>query len=77
MIGVASTWSEVTPCNIHLHGLAEKAKSGVEAAGGFPMIFKTITVADGILMGTEGFATHYQAEKLLLIQLRLLELQRI
>lgn len=54
MIGVASTWSEVTPCNIHLHGLAEKAKSGVEAAGGFPMIFNTITVADGISMGTEG-----------------------
>src|SRR5690625_1656307 len=54
MIGVASTWSEVTPCNIHLHGLAEKAKEGVKSAGGFPMIFNTITVADGISMGTEG-----------------------
>ncbi|GAA4074696.1 MAG TPA: dihydroxy-acid dehydratase [Bacilli bacterium] len=54
MIGIASTWSEVTPCNIHLHGLAEKAKTGVKTAGGFPMIFNTITVADGISMGTEG-----------------------
>ncbi|WP_440895015.1 dihydroxy-acid dehydratase [Amphibacillus sp. Q70] len=54
MIGVASTWSEVTPCNIHLHGLAEKAKEGIRTAGGVPMIFNTITVADGISMGTDG-----------------------
>ncbi|SEN71003.1 dihydroxyacid dehydratase [Amphibacillus marinus] len=54
MIGVASTWSEVTPCNIHLHGLAERAKEGVRHAGGTPLIFNTITVSDGISMGTEG-----------------------
>ncbi|MFB1050251.1 dihydroxy-acid dehydratase [Paraliobacillus sp. JSM ZJ581] len=54
MIGVASTWSEVTPCNIHLHELAEQAKEGARQAGGVPLIFNTITVSDGISMGTEG-----------------------
>lgn len=54
MIGVASTWSEVTPCNIHIDKLAIKAKEGVQRAGGAPLIFNTITVSDGISMGTEG-----------------------
>ncbi|MDQ0217984.1 dihydroxy-acid dehydratase [Peribacillus cavernae] len=54
MIGIASTWSEVTPCNIHIDELARKAKSGAREAGGAPMIFNTITVSDGISMGTEG-----------------------
>ncbi|WP_099157816.1 dihydroxy-acid dehydratase [Virgibacillus ndiopensis] len=54
MIGVASTWSEVTPCNIHLHDLAENTKSGAREAGGVPMIFNAITVSDGISMGTQG-----------------------
>ncbi|GAA5416887.1 dihydroxy-acid dehydratase [Paraliobacillus ryukyuensis] len=54
MIGVASTWSEVTPCNIHLHDLAEQAKQGAKDSGGVPLIFNTITVSDGISMGTEG-----------------------
>ncbi|MBM7540222.1 dihydroxy-acid dehydratase [Amphibacillus cookii] len=54
MIGIASTWSEVTPCNIHLHGLAEKARDGAKTAGGVPLIFNTITVSDGISMGTDG-----------------------
>ncbi|MCR6095190.1 dihydroxy-acid dehydratase [Salipaludibacillus agaradhaerens] len=54
MIGVASTWSEVTPCNIHIDALAREAKSGAESGGGAPMIFNTITVADGIAMGHEG-----------------------
>lgn len=54
MIGVASTWSEVTPCNIHIDELARRAKSGVREAGGAPLIFNTITVSDGISMGTEG-----------------------
>lgn len=53
-IGVASTWSEVTPCNIHIHDLAVSAKKGAAEAGGKPMIFNTITVSDGISMGTEG-----------------------
>ncbi|MDQ0272025.1 dihydroxy-acid dehydratase [Cytobacillus purgationiresistens] len=54
MIGIASTWSEVTPCNIHINDLAVKAKEGAREAGGAPMIFNTITVSDGISMGTEG-----------------------
>lgn len=54
MIGVASTWSEVTPCNVHINVLAEKAKQGVKDGGGAPLIFNTITVSDGISMGTEG-----------------------
>jgi dihydroxy-acid dehydratase len=54
IIGVASTWSEVTPCNIHIDKLAVETKSGVKEAGGSPIIFNTITVSDGIAMGTEG-----------------------
>lgn len=54
MVGIASTWSEVTPCNVHIDKLAIAAKKGAEAAGAFPMIFNTITIADGISMGTKG-----------------------
>ena len=54
MIGVASTWSEVTPCNVHIDGLARAAKRGVSEAGANPLIFNTITVSDGISMGTDG-----------------------
>ena len=53
-IGVASTWSEVTPCNVHIDKLAEESKKGVDAAGGKAAIFNTITISDGISMGTEG-----------------------
>jgi len=53
-IGIASSWNEVTPCNVTLRKLAERAKEGVRAAGGFPMEFGTITVSDGISMGHEG-----------------------
>ncbi|OPH57596.1 dihydroxy-acid dehydratase [Paenibacillus ferrarius] len=54
MIGVASTWSEVTPCNIHINELALHAKKGVQEHGGAPLIFNTITVSDGISMGHDG-----------------------
>ncbi len=54
IIGVASAWSEVTPCNIHLNELAERVKRGVISADGFGQIFGTITVSDGIAMGHEG-----------------------
>lgn len=53
-IGIASTWSEVTPCNIHIDRLARESANGVNAAGGKALIFNTITVSDGISMGTEG-----------------------
>ncbi|KZZ84219.1 dihydroxy-acid dehydratase [Bacillus sp. SJS] len=54
MVGVASTWSEVTPCNIHIDKLAIRAKEGIKEAGGAGLIFNTITVSDGISMGTGG-----------------------
>jgi len=53
-IGIASTWSEVTPCNIHIDKLARESSNGVNAAGGKAVIFNTITISDGISMGTEG-----------------------
>ncbi len=53
-IGIASTWSQVTPCNIHIDKLALEAAKGVDAAGGKSLIFNTITISDGISMGTEG-----------------------
>src|SRR6266511_3664334 len=53
-IGVASSWNEVTPCNVHLDRLADHAKEGVRAAGGVPVEFVTIAVSDAISMGHEG-----------------------
>jgi dihydroxy-acid dehydratase len=53
-IGVASSWNEVTPCNIHLNRLAAAAKEGVRSAGAVPVEFTTIAVSDGIAMGHEG-----------------------
>ena len=53
-VGVASSWNEVTPCNLPLDRLAKRAKEGVRAAGGFPLEFVTIAVSDGISMGHEG-----------------------
>src|SRR5258706_5154866 len=53
-IAVASSWNEVTPCNLHLNGLAALAKEGVRQAGAVPIEFTTIAVSDGIAMGHEG-----------------------
>ena len=53
-IGIASTWSMVTPCNMHIGGLAEEAAKGANDAGGKGVIFNTISVSDGISMGTPG-----------------------
>src|SRR4051794_7567598 len=53
-VGVASSWNEVTPCNLSLDRLAKRAKDGVRRAGGFPIQFGTISVSDGISMGHEG-----------------------
>lgn len=53
-IGVASSWNEVTPCNLSLDRLAQGAKEGVHAGGGYPLQFGTISVSDGIAMGHEG-----------------------
>ncbi len=54
IVGVISTWAENTPCNIHLHDFGKLAKEGVTDAGGWPVQYGTITVADGIAMGTPG-----------------------
>ena len=54
IVGVISTWAENTPCNIHLHDFGKLAKEGVKSAGAWPVQFGTITVADGIAMGTPG-----------------------
>jgi dihydroxy-acid dehydratase len=56
-IGIASSWNEITPCNLSLQRLAQAAKEGVHAAGGYPMEFGTISVSDGISMGHVGM--HY------------------
>ena len=53
-IGIASSWNEITPCNLSLDRLADAAKNGVHAGGGFPLEFGTISVSDGISMGHEG-----------------------
>jgi len=53
-IGVASTWAKLTPCNMHIRELADEASAGVDAAGGKSVLFNTITVSDGISMGSPG-----------------------
>ena len=53
-IGIASTWSNLTPCNMHIDGLAREAAKGADGAGGKSLIFNTITISDGIANGTEG-----------------------
>jgi dihydroxy-acid dehydratase len=54
IVGIANTWIETMPCNLHLRELAAKVKEGVRAAGGTPMEFNTIAISDGVTMGTEG-----------------------
>ena len=54
IIGIANTWTEIGPCNFHLRQIAEAVKQGIREAGGTPMEFNTITISDGITMGTEG-----------------------
>jgi dihydroxy-acid dehydratase len=57
IIGVANTWTEIGPCNFHLRRLAAKVKEGIKRAGGTPLEFNTVTISDGITMGTEGMKT--------------------
>jgi len=54
IIGIANTWTEIGPCNFHLRSIAEAVKQGIREAGGTPMEFNTVTISDGITMGTEG-----------------------
>src|SRR5882724_11086866 len=57
LIGVANTWIEIGPCNYHLRELAQHVKDGIRAAGGAPLEFNTVSISDGITMGTEGMRT--------------------
>jgi len=57
LIGVANTWIEIGPCNYHLRELAADVKAGIRAAGGTPLEFNTVSISDGITMGTEGMRT--------------------
>jgi len=54
IIGVANTWTEIGTCNVHLREIAEALKQGIREAGGTPMEFNTVTISDGITMGTQG-----------------------
>jgi len=54
LIGIANTWTEIGPCNLHLRELATHVKDGVRRAGGTPLEFNTVSISDGITMGTEG-----------------------
>ncbi len=57
LIGVANTWTEIGPCNYHLRRLAAKVKEGIRAAGGTPLEFNTVSISDGITMGSQGMKT--------------------
>ncbi|MCY4567966.1 MAG: dihydroxy-acid dehydratase [Candidatus Poribacteria bacterium] len=57
IIGVANTWIEIGPCNFHLRRLAAKVKEGIREAGGTPLEFNTVSISDGITMGTKGMKT--------------------
>ncbi len=57
IVGIANTWTEIGPCNFHLRHLAACVKEGVRAAGGTPMEFNTVSISDGITMGSEGMRT--------------------
>jgi dihydroxy-acid dehydratase len=54
IIGIANTWTEIGTCNVHLRDIAEALKEGIREAGGTPMEFNTVTISDGITMGTQG-----------------------
>src|SRR3989441_6761556 len=65
IIGVANTWIETMPCNYHLRRLAVKVKEGIRAAGGTPMEFNTISISDGVTMGTEGMKASLVSRELI------------
>ncbi len=70
-VGIASTWSMVTPCNMHIDKLADEAAAGVDAAGGKAVMFNTITVSDGISMGAPGMRYSLVSREVSLIRSKL------
>jgi dihydroxy-acid dehydratase len=65
LIGIANTWTEIGPCNFHLRRLAHKMKEGIRAAGGTPLEFNTVSISDGITMGTEGMKASLVSRELI------------
>src|ERR1700756_4357744 len=72
IVGVANTWIETMPCNFGLRDLAVKVKEGIRAAGGTPMEFNTISISDGITMGTEGMKASLVSRELIADSVELL-----
>lgn len=65
IVGIANTWTETMPCNFHLRRLADRVKEGIRAAGATPMEFNTISVSDGVTMGTEGMKASLVSRELI------------
>jgi dihydroxy-acid dehydratase len=65
LIGIANTWTEIGPCNLHLRELAAHVKDGVRARGGTPLEFNTVSISDGITMGTEGMRASLVSRELI------------
>ncbi|HZP03592.1 MAG TPA: dihydroxy-acid dehydratase [Terracidiphilus sp.] len=65
IIGIANTWTEIGTCNVHLRELAEWLKEGIREAGGTPMEFNTVTISDGITMGTQGMKASLVSRELI------------
>ena len=65
IIGIANTWTEIGPCNWHLRRLAAKVREGIKAAGGTPLEFNTVSISDGITMGTEGMKASLVSRELI------------
>ena len=63
LIGIANTWIEIGPCNYHLRELAQHVRQGIHAAGGTPLEFNTVSISDGITIGTEGMRASLVATK--------------
>src|SRR5260221_9561970 len=65
IIGIANTWTEIGPCNWHLRRLVAKIREGIKAAGGTPLEFNTVSISDGITMGTEGMKASLVSRELI------------
>ena len=65
IIGIANTWTEIGTCNVHLRDIAEALKEGIREAGGTPMEFNTVTISDGITMGTQGMKASLVSRELI------------
>ena len=74
LIGIANTWTDSTPCNVHLRDLASAVRQGIIDAGGTPLEFNTIAVSDGITMGTSGMRTSLVSREIIADSIELMSL---